>query len=210
MISPNRAAVPLSSLVSFHPLRRLSQILLLSWLLSSSYPLYQMCQKIWQDLPPNMSRINWSHHLCQYHHHHGVELRHLLHLCNLLTGLLLQLLPCYNNILNSEARVNLLAQNSPVALHVTQDQSQNPYNVKPSLQTWPLKTVISSLVTFLLSGLPPHYSPSWASNTLGHTLASGSTDLITIYLEPAFCRDTVLGSIRGTRNKISMISLNNS
>ena len=166
----------LSSLVSFHPLGRLSQILLLSWLLSSSYCLYQMCQKTLQDLPPNMSRINWSHHLYQYHHRHGVELRHLLPAS-------LQSLnrsPCFNSC---PAIIIFSTQKPEWAFcsELSSGSSCHPRSKSESLQwlakpsvTWPLKTVISSLSYLsLLSGLPPHCSPSWASNTLDTLLLQG-------------------------------------
>lgn len=51
-----------------------------------------------------------------------------LHLCNLLTGLPASALALLYEYSQLRSLSEPSAQNSPVALHVTQDQSQNPYN----------------------------------------------------------------------------------
>ena len=120
-----------------------------------------MCQKILQDLPPNMSRINLSHHLYHYHHHHGVGLRHLLPAS-------LQSLnrsPCFNSC----PAIRIFSTQKPkwaFCSELSSGSSCHPRSKSESLQwlakpsmTWPLKTVISSLSYLsLLSGLQPHCS----------------------------------------------------
>lgn len=122
-----------------------------------------MCRKILQYLPPNVSRFDWSHCFYHYHRRHGMGLRHLLPAS-------LQSLdwsPCFSScpairIFSAQKpeRAFCSELSSGSSCHPRSKSESLQWLAKPS-ETWPLRTVISSLSYLsLLPGLQPCCSPS--------------------------------------------------